>query len=52
MKQKWNHKSVVVGNVIYHNGGARFYGSQPRWIEKWKDNNSFKRTKKLRPDLF
>ena len=21
-------------------------------IEKWKDNNSFKRTKKLRPDLF
>ena len=48
-KKKWYHRSIVIGDDVYHVGGDNDYGGEPKWIEKWKKSktNFEKETKEL-----
>ena len=40
IKKKAAHRSIVIGDDVYHVGGSRAYGGSPKWIEKWKKSKT------------
>ena len=49
IKKKHWHRSITIGDAVYHVGGFNSYGAEPEYIEKWTglDSNIGKETKKL-----
>ena len=47
--KKGRHRSIVIGESVYHNGGSDRNGGTPKYIEKWTITNYRvkKETKKL-----
>ena len=47
--KKMKHRSIVIGESVYHIGGTAFWGGTPKYIEKWNMTNSGfeKKTKAL-----
>ena len=39
-KRKVFHRSIVIGDDVYHVGSYSEYGSEPKWIEKWKKSET------------
>ena len=39
-KKKYRHRSIVVGDDVYHVGGYYWNGGSPKWIEKWKKSKT------------
>ena len=38
--KKWKHRSIVIGESVYHIGGNSNYDGTPKYIEKWTITNS------------
>ena len=49
IKKKYDHRSLVIGEAVYHVAGPDYDGAEPEYVERWIDENSnFKKeTKKL-----
>ena len=46
-KKKYVHRSIIIGQAVYHIGSWDRYGAEPEYIEKWEIGNLEKSTKQL-----
>ena len=49
VKRKYGHRSITMGEAVYHVAGGKGWDAEPEYIEKWTglDSNIEKETKKM-----